>query len=92
MKWSLRDQPQGGDGIADALQSNGQLALDEFDRQAQDGEAEAPELGIPAAIGDAAPGVRAAIHFDHQLDFGGDEVTDAHASNGHLAAELGSEC
>ncbi len=65
--------------------------LDLLDRQPKDGEAQALELGIPAAISGAAICVPVTIHFNDELELGGDEVAEEQPSNWNLATELDAQ-
>lgn len=84
----LRCGRQRGDGLANALQRDGQLTLNLLDGQPEHREAQALQLGIPAAISGTAICMPIAIHFNDEFDLRGDEVADKQPGDWNLAAEL----
>ena len=73
-----------------APHSGGQIPKDQLRIEAKDAIAEAAELFISAGIGGALAGMRTTIHFDHEVNFGSQEIHDE-AVDRNLAAKDDAE-
>jgi hypothetical protein len=74
----------------DAPYSGGQISKDQLRIEAKDAIAEAAQLLIPACIGRALADMTTTIDFDHEVNFGSEEIHDEPV-DGHLAAKDNAE-
>src|SRR5512133_2802232 len=78
------------DNLPNALHRNRQLMLNDLSGQPKHKVPQPPQLCVSTAISRFAAAMGATIHFNHELEFRGDEVADEHPSNGNLTPELHS--